>query len=298
MKCHKCGCDLCAAAKFCRSCGVQQDQSSKSQSSIAKPAIEPKSESLPPLTLSSPPIAQPDATDSLVPKLTPAQPQVSRIKEKLLQPKSSLKAALYAIIGFFIIATIGGIGYWGWAQKQAAEAQTVLVAKQQADQAQRIQTAAEEKIKVETEVQKRIKEAEVIAHLDPIIVFPEVDAYVKSVANADKCAVSYTRTQIGALGDNKIERIIVVYGVEGCGGGNVAISKLAVLDVKNDHVILKSEIELDRSEISGVENIVVIGGAITLNAKVYGPNDPRCCASLTKNIIYQFDGNKIIREQE
>ena len=169
MKCHQCGFELPEIAKFCLSCGAKQDQT------LAEPGdIQPPTATSPLSATSSPPLAEPQVSFAEFP--TPAPIETPPIPEVDLRATSSAeippaesqappsapspqsmpsvlrsKTVMYAVVGVFVIAVVGGLGYWRWAHKKAVDEQSARIVKQQAE---------EQKRKADEEQQQKLKEAE------------------------------------------------------------------------------------------------------------------------------------------
>lgn len=167
MKCHQCGFELPEIARFCLSCGAKQDQTLAEPGDIQPPTAT--SATLSP----QPPLAEPQVSFAEFP--TPAPIEAPPIPEVAHQATSSAeippaesqappsapapqpvpsvlrsRAAMYAIVGVFVVAVVGGIGYWRWAHKKAVDEQSARIVKQ----------AEEQKRKADEEQQQKLKEAE------------------------------------------------------------------------------------------------------------------------------------------
>jgi len=150
MQCHQCGFNLPDSAKFCRSCGANQavrpEPIPVPEAAVRQQAIEPASQSAP-----------------IPPKQTPINP--AQDARSVARAPSSSSTPKIAIISVIVIALVGGVGYWAWTQKEAANEQASLLAKNQAEEKQRRADeevklkAAEEKARLEA-AEKAAKEAE------------------------------------------------------------------------------------------------------------------------------------------
>ena len=182
MKCHQCGFELPATAKFCRSCGVSQIEapatpgsatlttdSTKAPQATAQKCIKCGDEvavnakfcrscganqnEAPVNPAIEVPLPIANVVEAKVPvaaALKPAPSPVAYSLPPVSSPKKP-KITIYAVVGVLIAAIVGGGGYWGWTQKTAADEQAVQLAKQQAD---------EQKRKEDEDLQNKLKEAE------------------------------------------------------------------------------------------------------------------------------------------
>ena len=148
MKCNKCGYDLPASAKFCRSCGASQisglESSGAVQNQVEMPAAAiPATSSRTAATQeATPQTLEPDSSGTMQDRIEkPAAPiptassQSAVIQEAVPQTVPSgakSKAPMYAVVGFLVVMALSGVGYWGWTQKELANEQAVQLAKQEA----------------------------------------------------------------------------------------------------------------------------------------------------------------------
>ncbi len=158
MKCHQCGYDLPATAKFCRSCGAVQNQISVSD--IQVPAAPKQNATLPAkdsaIQPKVPPVAPQEPTapikaSTAVPQAMPFAPTISIPTSQPASSAPKSKTAIYAVIAILVATIVGGVGYWVWTQKKAADEQAAILATQQAE---------EQKRKTDEEQLQKIKEAE------------------------------------------------------------------------------------------------------------------------------------------
>lgn len=149
MKCHACGYEMPDYAKFCKSCGAPKPIN-KPASSIAAPVSASIQEPIPvPISVPAPVAAQALASVQ-TPLQAPVQVAASPAKELRFPaapdiPPSTQHAAVViktasnkgivikVAIGLLILALLGGVGFWGWTQKNLANEKAALIAKQQAD---------------------------------------------------------------------------------------------------------------------------------------------------------------------
>jgi len=125
MICKHCGYELPDTAKFCRSCG------------------KPQSADVP---VSTAPAPAPVATPAPVSTPAPA-PQTA-----FTTPAAKSNLVAYLAVAISFIASVGGVGYWGWTQRVLAEEQKTIIVKFQAEEAAR-------KAKIEAEEARVKKEA-------------------------------------------------------------------------------------------------------------------------------------------
>ena len=201
MKCHQCGYDLPETAKFCRSCGANQNQApAVPPIEVQQPAAEVL-EAQEPVAVGIKPTGAPLLAKSRVEPTPDASSMASTIAQSS-QPVSSAtisKTSIYAAIGVFVIIAVGGGSYYGWAQKRAADELSVQLAKQKSD---------EQKRKSEEEMQLRLKEAEEKGRKEA-----EEKAKQEAIQNA---AAAQAQPQQQAAVDSLLDRATKCSVIKGC----------------------------------------------------------------------------------
>lgn len=114
---------------------------------------------------------------------------------------------------------------------------------------------------------------------------PTTSKSLRAFAAKERCSVT-------AASQHQLDRdnVVVSANMEGCGGGNRASGWLFVMD-EAGRIVKKIDTGLPISNARTENGIVVIGYLD------YGPNDARCCPSLSKTMAFDSALNKIVAPQ-
>lgn len=83
---------------------------------------------------------------------------------------------------------------------------------------------------------------------------------------------------------------VVLYAIEGAGGGNAAVQTLQLfLGSQGSYFAQGSTI------VEGVADITLGGdGSILVHSLIHGPDDPDCCPSRRSSLRYRVEGNQLL----
>ena len=85
---------------------------------------------------------------------------------------------------------------------------------------------------------------------------------------------------------------VALYGVEGCGGGNMTVSTFGVFVADRGR-----SRQLPASLVNGPEvtqKVAVQDGRIVVSGLSYGPRDPRCCPTLPRTQRFVMQGDQVV----
>lgn len=85
--------------------------------------------------------------------------------------------------------------------------------------------------------------------------------------------------------------VIAAYTVEGCGRGNYYERFFGVFYDENGTV---QQYKKPPGTLNGVERVTVAGGRITVHMKQLGPNDPRCCPTVSRQAVFELRDGAIV----
>ena len=85
--------------------------------------------------------------------------------------------------------------------------------------------------------------------------------------------------------------VVLVYTLEGCGGGNNGARLFGVFAENGARIIAY---RVERPPAWSVDTARVIAGRIEVAGLAYGPNDPRCCPTLRRSSRYMVDGRTVV----
>lgn len=92
------------------------------------------------------------------------------------------------------------------------------------------------------------------------------------------------------LNGDKSPDAIVLYTIEGAGGGNSAIQTLALFFGNQGNYFAQGTIP-----VSGASDIALnSSGDILVTTLTHGPDDPDCCPSMKSSQVYHVDGDQLM----
>jgi hypothetical protein len=115
-------------------------------------------------------------------------------------------------------------------------------------------------------------------------------SYANGVAQAGNCNFEETSLKVASGTVTGVEgnAIVATYALQGCGGGNNWGSTLVVLSAQSGKVEMVAD-----TTGPGFDEIKISNGQVLAKVTDYGPNDPRCCPSVSKPMIFSVRGNKL-----
>ena len=96
----------------------------------------------------------------------------------------------------------------------------------------------------------------------------------------------------GAIAGPAHPIVIMTYTLESCSGGNDAVRTFGVFYDKNGQV---KEFERPRQKVIDVRTVTVVGSRLDVEILTDGPNDPRCCPTVTRHVTYFLRDGQIIQ---
>ncbi|MBC7929139.1 MAG: hypothetical protein H7Z38_01065 [Rubrivivax sp.] len=122
-----------------------------------------------------------------------------------------------------------------------------------------------------------------------------IDRHISREANRDNCDEykEARKTLRGDVnGDGKAD-VVVLYTIEGCGGGLNWARVLAVFVRKGKSIQFAGRVVAGAKGIRAVEMKSISGGRITLDTMSYRRNDGACCPSRKGETKYVFSNGKL-----
>jgi len=122
-----------------------------------------------------------------------------------------------------------------------------------------------------------------------------IDSYISRQAEKQDCVEYQEARKIlrGDInGDGKAD-VVVIYTLEGCGGGINWARILAVFLRKGQNVQFGAETAAGAKGVRAVDLESISGGKINLETMGYRANDPACCPSRKGKTKYAFSKGKL-----
>jgi hypothetical protein len=83
--------------------------------------------------------------------------------------------------------------------------------------------------------------------------------------------------------------VVVIYSIEGVGGGNDWTQYATVLTSTPQGFGASTPKEVGGKSVRAVDGCTIAGTAVTLDLKTYGPKDGSCCPSVPGTASYRYD---------
>jgi len=83
--------------------------------------------------------------------------------------------------------------------------------------------------------------------------------------------------------------VVVIYSIEGVGGGNDWTQYATVLTSTPQGFGASTPKEVGGKSVRAVDGCTIAGTTVTLDLKTYGPKDGSCCPSVPGKVTYRFE---------
>src|SRR5689334_17874307 len=126
-----------------------------------------------------------------------------------------------------------------------------------------------------------------------------IDAYISRQAGRER-GEEYREARKVVQGDlmrDGVPETVVLYTIEGQGGGNLYVQYLAVFGQRDGKLSPLTHAEVGGKSVRSVELESVDKNSILLDTLRYGPEDPQCCPSMKGATKYVLMG-RTLREQK
>jgi hypothetical protein len=124
-----------------------------------------------------------------------------------------------------------------------------------------------------------------------------INRFISRHANSDGCLeAEYTDgrpTLHGDINGDGAADVVVLYTVEGCGGGNGFSQDLVIFLRKGRTIQYAASATVGWKGVRSVGLMSISGGRINLDTMSYRPNDPLCCPSRKGKTKYVFSKGKL-----
>ncbi len=126
-----------------------------------------------------------------------------------------------------------------------------------------------------------------------------IDSYILRQAHRERGEEYREARQVivGDLTHDGQPETVVLYTIEGQGGGNLYIQYLAVFARRNGRLAPLTRIEVGGKSVRSVELKSVEDNSILLDTMSYGPKDPQCCPTVKGATKYVLSGHRLREEK-
>lgn len=122
-----------------------------------------------------------------------------------------------------------------------------------------------------------------------------IDRFISRQAKSDGCEAptEYRTTLRGDVNGDGTADMVILYTLEGCGGGINWAQHLAVFLGKGNNIQHAARATVGWKSNRSVTLMSISGGRINLDTMGYRANDPACCPSREGKTKYAFSNGKL-----